>query len=62
MAKYLRLRKGKYYARIQWRDDNGHKKEKQVPLRTHLKTEAYPRLAEVMEKADDFKPIKPLFM
>jgi len=55
MAKYLRLRKGKYYARIQWRDDNGHKKEKQVPLRTHLKTEAYPRLAEVMEKADDFK-------
>ena len=55
MAKNLRLRKGKYYARIQWRDDNGHKKEKQVPLRTHLKTEAYPRLAEVMEKADDFK-------
>ena len=30
----LKKRRGMWYARKQWRDENGTRKEKQIPLRT----------------------------
>lgn len=51
----LKKRRGKWYARIQWRDKFGRMKEKQVPLRTTLKTDAYARLAAVERKEDDIR-------
>ena len=43
----------KYYARIQWRDENASVKEKTVPLKTHLKSEALVRKSEVERYEDD---------
>ena len=51
----LRKRRGKWYARIRWCDKNGCNKEKQIPLRTHLKNEAYARFFEVENKESDIK-------
>ena len=51
----LRKRRLKYYARIQWRDSSKSLKEKQIPLKTHLKSEALVRKAEVERYEDDIK-------
>ena len=51
----LRKRQLSYYARIQWRDSNSVKKEKQIRLKTHLKSEALTRLHEVNKYEDDIK-------
>ena len=51
----LRKRRLKYYARIQWRDSSQSLKEKQIPLKTHLKSEALVRKAEVERYEDDIK-------
>ena len=49
----LKKRRGNWYARIQWRDENGSMKEKQIPLRTQSKVTARERLSEVVKvKAD----------
>ena len=42
-----------YFARIQWRDENASVKEKTVPLKTHLKSEALVRKSEVERYEDD---------
>ena len=42
-----------YFARIQWRDENQSVKEKTVPLKTHLKSEALVRKSEVERYEDD---------
>ena len=51
----LKKRRLKYYARIQWRDSSQSLKEKQIPLKTHLKSEALVRKAEVERYEDDIK-------
>ena len=43
----------KYYARIQWRDENQIVREKTVPLGTHLKSDALVRKSEVEDYEDD---------
>ena len=48
-------RRGKWYVRIRWCEKYGRNKEKQIPLRTHLKTEAYARLSVVEKMQDDIK-------
>ena len=53
----------KYYARIQWRDENSRKREKKISLRTHLKSEALARKIEVekfehiVKDGDDYSAI-----
>ena len=53
----------KYYARIQWRDENSRKREKKISLRTHLKSEALVRKIEVekfehiVKDGDDYSAI-----
>ena len=51
----LRKRQLSYFARIQWRDSNSVKREKQIRLRTHLKSEALTRLHEVEKYEEDIK-------
>ena len=51
----LRKRRGMWYARIQWRDQNGQKKDKQIPLRTTLKVTARERLPAVNRVQADIK-------
>ena len=59
----LRKRRLKYYARIQWRDENSRKREKKISLRTHLKSEALVRKIEVekfehiVKDGDDYSAI-----
>ena len=48
----LRKRKGRYYSRIQWRDELNKVREKQIPLKTEMKSEAIVRNHEV-EKVED---------
>jgi len=50
----LKNRKGMWYARVRWYEDS-FRKEKQIPLRTHLKTQAIKRLSKVERKEDDIK-------
>jgi len=45
----------KYYARIQWRDENQIVREKTVPLGTNIKSEALVRKSEVEDYEDDIK-------
>ena len=40
----LKKRGAMWYARVQWRDENGQKKDKQIPLRTKSKVTARERL------------------
>ena len=42
----IRKRKRLYYARVTWREGS-RKKEKQIPLRTNLKSQALKRQTEV---------------
>ena len=51
----LKKRRGNWYARIQWRDENGSMKEKQVPLKTQSKVTARERLSEVMKVQSDIR-------
>ena len=51
----LKKRRGNWYARIQWRDENGSMKEKQIPLRARLKVTALARLPEVKKVEADIK-------
>lgn len=44
-----------YYARIQWRDIFGRLKEKCIPLKTHLKSEALTRLSAVEKQENNIK-------
>ena len=44
---YLWKRGVMWYARMQWRDKNGQKKDKQIPLRTKSKVTARERLVLV---------------
>jgi len=48
----LRKRKGRYYSRIQWRNELNKVREKQIPLKTEMKSEAIVRNHEV-EKVED---------
>jgi len=48
----VKKRRNQYYARIQWRDENQAKREKQIPLRTDKKSEAVVRNHEV-EKVEN---------
>ena len=45
----LKIRRGKYYARIVWRDRFNKQKEKQIALRTESKVTARDRIA-IVEK------------
>jgi len=45
-------RKGSYYSRVQWRDEDGIMREKQIPLKTKKKSIAVVRNTSV-EKVDD---------
>ena len=49
----LKKRRGMWYARKQWRDENGTKKEKQIPLRTKSKVTAIQRLSEIKKVESD---------
>ena len=49
----LKKRRGMWYARKQWRDNNGIKREKQIPLRTKSKVTARLRLSEVKKVESD---------
>ena len=51
----LRKHRLKYYARIQWRDENQIKREKTIPLGTTIKSEALVRKSEVEDYEDDIK-------
>ena len=42
-----------WYARKQWRDENGTRKEKQIPLRTKSKVTAIQRLSEIKKVESD---------
>ncbi len=44
-----------WYAIKQWRDNNGIKREKQIPLRTKSKVTARLRLSEVKKVESDLK-------
>ena len=48
----IRNRKGSYYSRVQWRNELNKVREKQIPLKTNLKSEAIIRNNEV-EKVED---------
>ena len=49
----LKKRRGMWYARKQWRDENGTRKEKQIPLRTQSKVTAIQRLSEIKKVESD---------
>jgi len=49
----LKKRRGKWYSRVLWYNDMGQKKERQTPLRTTDKTEAYKRNSEVTRFQND---------
>ncbi|MDP6396229.1 MAG: tyrosine-type recombinase/integrase [Candidatus Marinimicrobia bacterium] len=51
----LRERRGKWYARIQWRSSIGKMMEKSIPLRTDSKVAALVRLGSVNKVEDDIK-------
>jgi len=51
----LKTRRENWYARVLWYDENGTKKEKQVPLRTKSKMVARERLSEVNKVESDIK-------
>ena len=53
----LRKRKGRYYSRIQWRNELNKVREKQIPLKTEMKSEAIVRNHEV-EKVEDLIKIR----
>ena len=48
----IRPLRGKYYSRVTWYNEVGQKKEKMIPLKTHLKSEAIKKNNEV-EKVED---------
>ena len=48
----IKKRRGNYYSRVQWYDEYGSKKEKQIPLKTDKKSDAVMRNHEV-EKVED---------
>jgi replication fork clamp-binding protein CrfC len=50
----LKNRRGTWYARVLWYDEQ-KKKEKQVPLRTNSKVTARERIAEVNKVENDIK-------
>ena len=52
---YLWKRGVMWYARMQWRDKNGQKKDKQIPLRTKSKVTARERLVLVNRVKTDIK-------
>ena len=52
---YLWKRGAMWYARVQWRDENGQKKDKQIPLRTKSKVTARERLVLVSRVKTDIK-------
>ena len=52
---YLWKRGAVWYARMQWRDENGQKKDKQIPLRTKSKVTARERLVLVSRVKTDIK-------
>ena len=49
----LKKRRGMWYARKQWVDENGVRKEKQIPLRTKSKMTAIQRLSEFKKVESD---------
>ena len=49
----LKKRRGMWYARKQWKDENGTRKEKQIPLRTKSKVTAIQRLFEIKKVESD---------
>ena len=51
----LKKRGAMWYARVQWRDENGQKKDKQISLRTKLKVTARERLTLVSKVKTDIK-------
>ncbi|MGY8788397.1 MAG: tyrosine-type recombinase/integrase, partial [Fidelibacterota bacterium] len=51
----LKKRGAMWYARVQWRDENGQKKDKQISLRTKLKVHARERLTSVSKVQTDIK-------
>ena len=51
----LKKRGAMWYARVQWRDENGQKKDKQIPLRTKSKVTARERLVLVSRVKTDIK-------
>jgi len=51
----LKMRRGKWYARVLWYTDKNQKKEKQIPLRTTSKIEAKERLREVCNYQDEIR-------
>jgi len=51
----LKIRRGKYYARIVWRDRFNKQKEKQIALRTESKVTARDRIAIVEKYQEDVK-------
>ena len=51
----LKKRGAMWYARVQWRDANGQKKDKQIPLRTKSKVTARERLVLVSRVKTDIK-------
>ena len=51
----LKKRGAMWYARMQWRDENGQKKDKQIPLRTKSKVTARERLVLVSRVKTDIK-------
>ena len=48
----IRKRRGKWYSRVVWNDELGAKKEKLIPLKTDMKSEAITKNNEV-EKVED---------
>ena len=52
---YLWKRGAVWYARMQWRDENGQKKDKQIPLRTKSKVTARERLVLVNRVKTEIK-------
>ena len=61
----LRKHRLKYYARVQWRDENKVKRGRTIPLKTHLKSEALVRKSEVeayehiLKDGEDYKALFP---
>ena len=51
----LRLRRGKYVARIRWYNEDGKRVEKNVPLRTRKRVDAIEKIAEVEKVESDIK-------
>ena len=51
----LKKRRGLWYARVRWYNQNGMSKDKQVPLRTDSKVTALERLSAVTKVESDIK-------